>query len=270
MSALDPSTYPLGYMSQGGLATYLKCPEMWRRRYIEKDVGGRSGKMVRGSAVGNAEALSDWHYVDHGRPFTRSEVLDAYAEEWDFEAGKAEVDWEDEDPAETKDRGAAALAEYHDIVVPFLPQPTGVERAARLTFPDVDWEFIAYLDLEHADTVIDRKASTASFGQQKADQDLQATAYLATRRAEGNPAERFEFHRILPKKKPDTEVVTTRRTDAQLDAFLRLLHQVAGEIGWRVENDVWHGAPPGAWWCGKKCSYWESCPYGGLYQRGGS
>jgi hypothetical protein len=62
-------------------------------------------------------------------------------------------------------------------------------------------------------------------------------------------------------------VLPTRRTDAQLDAFVDRLFAIAAEMAWRTEYDVWDGIrEPGSWFCSQKfCGFWDSCPYGGAH-----
>ncbi len=89
-----------------------------------------------------------------------------------------------------------------------------------------------------------RKVVKRRMAQSDADGDLQATAYLAARRAEDNPAREFRFHTAIKNRTPTAEVVSTSRTDAQLDGLLDRPSSRCGRgrMAWRVEMDVWDGA----------------------------
>lgn len=268
-------TLPIDHLSVSSIRTLRQCPERWRRRYVEREYEPASGPMVIGKAVGAAEAQSDHDWMESDEPMSTADVLDAFADEWEVAAAE-DVDWREEQPAALKDSGAEALRAYHDSLIPETPKPIAVERRAEL---DVEGEgvevgFVAYLDLEvTGGVVIDRKVTQQRWSQAKADDDLQATGYLAARRAEaeslgGEPATGFAFDAMVRTRKPYAERIPTERTDEQLDAFLGMVTGAAEELRWRTESGNWSYAPDGAWWCGEKfCGYWSSCPAGGLLRR---
>lgn len=260
-----PRHLPVKHLSVTSIGTYLKCPERWRRRYLENEYEPSSGKMLAGKAVGAAEAAHYQTQIDTGTGLALSDVLDAFTDEWQLAADTTEVDWGEDKPTEIKDSARVALERYHLDVAPEI-QPTSVERPFTLRFPDTDWTVTGYLDLEEADDVVsDLKVKGKSISQADADSDMQPTTYMLARRTEGRPASEFHFH-LLNRgvKAPYAKVIPTQRTDAQLDAHLRRIVGVAAEIAWRAENEHWQGAVPGSWWCSQKmCGFWESCPMGG-------
>ncbi|MGH2954671.1 MAG: PD-(D/E)XK nuclease family protein [Thermoanaerobaculia bacterium] len=273
---------PVDSLSVSSIRTLRQCPERWRRRYVERHYEPPSGPMVAGKAAGAAEAASDHTWIETDAPLSADDVLDVYSDEFDQATAEEEVDWKGERPATLKDSGAGALRVYHNTLIPETPKPIAVERKAELTVEgelDIEGEsgevvFVAYLDLEVADgTVIDRKLTKQRWSQEKADADLQATAYLAARRAEADsagaePASGFAFDAMVRVQKPYAERVPTERTDEQLDDFLGRILGAASEIAWRSETDHWDYAPDGAWWCSERsCGYWSSCPGGGLFRR---
>jgi hypothetical protein len=227
--------------------------------------------MTLGKAVGAAEAQSDHTWIESGEPLDTDQVLDAYADEFEQAAGE-DVDWQGDKPATVKDSGVGALKAYHRDVRPEMAVPIEAERESRFDVAHEDGsavEFVAYLDVETDDgIVIDRKVSKAKWSQQKADDDGQPTAYMAARRAEGDPATGFAFHPMVRTKQPYAQNIPTERTDEQLDNFLLAILGAADEIAWRTETETWGFAPDGAWWCSQKsCGYWSACPAGGLYRR---
>lgn len=259
-----PSRLPVENLSVSAVNTYLRCPERWRRRYVDREYEPPSGAMILGSAIGAAEGHADQVVIDGEPRPTTEDVLDLYAAEFDERADREEIQWGSETAGETKDVGVLAVKAYERFVVPDL-KPISVEREFRLEFDGVDWGFRGFLDLEEEDgSVVDRKVRKSKLGQGDADGDLQPTSYLLARRSEGNPASEFRFHTMVKTKQPYAEVVPTGRTDAQLDAFIDRVYQIAAEIHWRLETDNWAGAAPGAWWCSRKmCGFWDSCPMGG-------
>lgn len=259
-----PTRLPVGNLSVSSLNTYLRCPERWRRRYIEREYEPSSGAQILGSAIGAAEGHAYQLQVDdEPRPST-ADVLDLYAEEFDERAGRDEVIWHDEKPGEIKDVGVLAVRAYEEHVVPTV-HPVSVEREFRLQFDGVEWGLTGYLDLESDDdAVCDLKVRKSKLSLVDAAADIQPTTYLLARRAEGNPASGFDYHTMVKTKKPYAEVVVTSRTDKQLDALVARVYRIAAEIHWRLETDNWAGPVPGAWWCSERmCGFWPSCPMGG-------
>lgn len=255
---------PVDRLSVSSLNTYVQCPERWRRRYILREYEPPSGAIVVGKAAHAAEQQSDATWIESGEPLDTEAVLDHFADEFDLAAEDDEVDWGSEKPGAYKDTGAGALRAYHRDIVPVMAAPERSEREAWLTVDDI--ELIAYLDVELADgTVVDRKVTKQRFGQDKADRSAQATCYSAIRRAEDGEIPGFDFHAMVRgKSKQYAEVVSTTRTDAQLDWFVQRIYDTAQEIEWRTEADHWAYAPDDAWYCSAKfCGYWAECPGGG-------
>lgn len=260
-------------LSTSSLGTLRKCPERFRRRYVEREYEPPSGAMTLGSTVGAAETQSDHNWIEEGAPLEVADVQDLFSDEWDL-VDASEVDWRMDKPAALKDAGTTIIERYHAQVLDEMSAPP-VESERRLRFAVEDPEdgaevpFVAYLDVETEDgIVIDRKVTGQKWNQKKANHDIQATAYLAARKVEGEPAREFSFHTMVRVKSPYAETWETQRTDARMDHFLVEILEAAKEISFRVEHDVWGYAPEGAWWCSETmCGYWTSCPAGGLLRR---
>jgi hypothetical protein len=259
-----PTKLPVEHLSVSSINTFLKCPLRWRHRYIDRLYEPPSGAMILGSSVGAAEGHAYQLQVDEeDRPSTE-DVLDLFAEEFDDRAEREEVQWGSESAGSIKDVGVLAVKAYERDIVPAV-KPISVEREIILDFEGVDWKLKGFLDLEEEDgAVVDLKVRKSKLGAADALSDPQPTSYLLGRRAEGNPAPEFRYHTMVKAKVPYAEVVSTVRTDRQLDAFTDRVYQVAAEIAWRLEMDNWSGAVPGAWWCSERmCGFWQSCPMGG-------
>lgn len=257
MSVLDlarprvdpPAVLPVDYLSLSSLRLFMRCPESWRRRYIDHNPEPPSGKMVLGGAAGAALAQHYGRQIESGQGLSTDDLVDEFASEWEDRIDREEVDWRKDTPGALKDSGVGALRLYHVAVAPRVV-PVSVEREFELSWPGVDWRLTGFLDLESADGRLgDYKLSARRLSQADADADLQPTVYCAARRAEGNPAAGFDFHVMARTKQPTVEVIDTPRTDRQLDLLTDRIFTLAREIHWRTENDVWSGAPPGTWFC---------------------
>ncbi len=264
MTTLEiPRSLPVDHLSATSLSTFLRCPERWRRRYVDREYEAPSGSMVLGSAVHAAEAWADSMQIESGeRP---GDVRDVFSDEWDERSEREEIEWGQDKPGDVKDTGVKAIEAYDRDVAPHL-EPVGAEREFKLELADVDWGFLGYIDMEEADgAVVDRKVRGTRMSKAVADTEIAVAPYLLARRAEGNPAPVFKFHTLVKTKTPYAEIVPTVRTDRQLDMFVDRLYAVAAEMAWRLETDNWSMAVPGAWWCSHRmCGFWDSCPGGGL------
>jgi putative RecB family exonuclease len=265
MTTLEiPTRLPVDYLSVSSIRLYLQCPMKWKRRYIDREYEPANGPMVLGSSVGAAEAQADHTQIDTGDRLATTDVLDLFSDEWEDRTGREDIDWRDDKPGQLKDAGIAVVQEYERTVGPNL-RPVSVEREFSLEFEGVDWTVTGYFDLEEEDDVVaDRKVRGRKMSPADAHVDIQPTMYLLAKRAEGNPAPRFDFHTLVRTKTPSVEVISTVRTDTQLDHFTDRILGVAAEINWRLESGVWQGAVPGSWWCSSRfCGYHASCPMGG-------
>lgn len=262
-----PRTLPVSSLSVSSINQFIRCPEKWRRRYIEGAYEPVGGAAVIGSAVGAAEGRNYQDKIASGEDLPEQDVLDIYADEFDLKAESEQITWGDDKPGKLKDLGAKVLPVYHRLIAPTV-KPKAVERQFQLTFEDADWTFKGYIDVEETDdTVRDLKVKARGMSQADADSDLQATSYLLAKRSEGHPAPRFVFDQMVKVQAPEAKHVQpmpTTRTDAQLDAFVGRVYGIAAEIHWRLETDNWAGAAPGTWWCTAKwCGFHSTCPMGG-------
>lgn len=275
MLLTPPRHLPVDHLSLSSIALYQKCVIRWKRRYIDAEPEPISGAAIAGRAFGNAARDSYGNKVQTGQLLSTADVLDAYSDSWELALAQDGelVDWEDEKPGRIKDSGYRVLPVYHQLVAPTI-KPLAVERRFTIKLPDVDWTVTGYMDVECADEIPDLKLRTRSKGhisQAEADSEPQPGFYLLARRAEGFPARNgFAYHssvraaRGIAVKPGDVAVTYTQRTDEQLDALVELIYQVAAEIQWRMEYDVWTPPPATAWWCSRDwCGFWDSCRFGG-------
>lgn len=260
-----PRVLPVKHLSASSMGLFWKCAEAWRRRYILKIPLPPNANMLAGRAVGDALAA---YYSSKiaGETLSGSEVDDLCV--IGFDRGAEEVSF-DKEPAETmREHCRSGVAEYLELLAPEV-RPASVERKIEMAFPGAEWRVVGYLDIEdEGGEVIDVKFKKDAVKQADADQDPQATLYLAGRRAEGKPAPRFLFHgglRKPPKTAPRWQAVATERSERQLDAFEARIAQTARAIARCVETGDWSYATPAGWWCSESfCEHHSSCAGGGL------
>jgi hypothetical protein len=256
-----PATLPVEYLSVSSLNLFERCPESWRRKYIEHQYEPPSGKMLLGGAAGAAEAQHYGLQIERGEGLVIEDVLDEFSAQLDDRASREEVDWQGEQPGALKDSGVGALRIYHAAIAPTVT-PVSVEREFSLSWEGAPFTLTGYLDLEDSGgAVCDLKMSKQRWSEDKARAELQPTVYLAARRAEGNPAPEFQYHTMIRTAQPKAEVVPTIRTERQLDLLTTRIFSIAREIEWRWLNDCWRGTAPDLAWMCRGCGFASSCPW---------
>lgn len=250
-------------LSASSLALLHRCPELWRRRYLALERPPRSGAQHLGAAV-DAGASAAWRARMAGEEEPEA-ALAAYAEA--FERPGGEVDFGLDGPRELRERGRAALRAY--LAAPAARVvPVAVQREFALALaPGLSWSLIGRIDLETEDAAIDLKVKARHLGPAEAERSLQASLYLAARRAEGLPAARFAFHSLRHGSAPELRVVPTGRDPRRLDGALarvalaaRLIAALAERLG---PEGPWPLADPEGWACSRRwCPAYGTCPGG--------
>ena len=186
---------PVRTLSHSAIDTYLKCPEKFKRRYLDNDWEPRSPAMVLGSACGGAFDVNWKQKVVTRADMAQEDILDAYSDSWDNTVEEQETIWESEKQLSTmKDKGAIVVANYIEKAAPAV-QPVASERRVEMHWEGADWSFVGVLDVEtETNGIIDTKVKNKNLSLADLDSDLQSTAYLMLRKAEGNPADSFAFH----------------------------------------------------------------------------
>jgi hypothetical protein len=263
-----PDGRPLRHLSKSSLELFKKCPEAWKRRYLDGVREPGSVAMAAGSALSSALAAYFQGAIDGHRP-SPGEVDDRLVWALARELERAEPR-EGEDAGHAREGARDALRAYLDDVAPSV-RPLATERRAEVRFPAAEWSLVAYLDLETEDAaVVDYKLAKPG-GQhvsaQRAANDLQKRLYLLCRLREGAPAERFEWHSGLSHEPSSGErwrVIEGRASEHELRNFEAEVAQLARRIVRCAETGDWGYSAP-AWWCAEPtCVHWPSCPGGGL------
>ena len=264
-----PRDLPTGSLSYSALMEYLRCPLKYKQRYIDNLWEPRSAPLLLGRSFDIAASSNYTQKIESQTDLPEEQVLDEFSSAWDRELTRndePEVVFDPDEPeGKVKDKGVRVVQTYVERIAPHV-QPVHVQRRLSMHFPDTNWSFSGVLDVEtDSQVVADMKVKGKMFSQAELASDIQSTSYLALRRANGEPARRFEFHlfRTLTNGvAPD--IIPLERMHKSLDTFEARLVMTAREIAWRAENEHWTGALPGSWWCSNRyCGFWKTCPFGG-------
>jgi RecB family exonuclease len=252
-------------LSVSSMKLLERCPERFRRRYLCGEHEPTNGPMLVGRAVGQAVTAYYAAQIEDGTRLAESDADDVLLA--GFDEGAAATDFGDDEPGELTERARSALRAYLNLLAPSTKAAT-LERRVETGFEGAEWSFLCYLDIEDEQgDVIDLKVGKAHVTQQKADRDMQASAYLLARLAEGRPARRFRFHSVVtkePRAAPQALEVETERSRGQLALFERRIARAARLIERYSNGGDWPLSSPEGWWCSASmCAFWENCEGGG-------
>lgn len=254
----------LDHISPSQIAMYLRCPRQWEYRYIDGIIAPPSISLIVGAAYHDALAVNFMQKITSQQDLPLGDVLDAFSTSWDrqltrrvtVEDGEQEefedVDLQEESPGAAKDVGISLVDVYHHAVAPGI-QPVAVERSCEIEIADL--KLVGRIDLEEDNGKIDdHKTSARSKTQDDVDRELQPSAYGLLVM---HPVD-FDFHVAVKKKKPEIQIINTRRTAADIVWFLRLAEQV-----WALMNTGVYPPNPMGWWCSERfCGYYSMCKGG--------
>jgi len=227
-------------------------------RYLEGIKIPPAGVMIQGSAYHKAIAsdlvsvkethdllpLSDVRdiFSTHFDEQVHQKVSSDDGEEFEFD----NINWEEQDPGEVKDKGIELVELYHCTTAPGII-PVEVEN--KLTSDINGDEFVLIADVVTEDVIIDHKVKKRRFSEAELKQDLQATAYTYFYRKP------FQFHQALKLKTPTIDIAETERSQSDWGFFETLVPKIKQAI----TSGIFYPNPTG-WHCSESfCGYFALC-----------
>lgn len=181
------------YLSYTSISTYIKCPELFYRRYIlgEKEEGVIP--FVIGKAFHRSMEQNFTHKIAHGVDLSNRSVEIIFNEAFDESAAEDGFNVKD---LEDEKRVAWRLVEqYHREMAPFIT-PLAVEKKLEMDLPGTKIKkLIGYVDLiTDKNVVVDYKAAAWPWADALVTQSLQPTVYgLLLNKGTLH----FEYHMII-------------------------------------------------------------------------
>lgn len=253
------------YLSVSQVGTFSRCPEQWRRRYIEKEVIPPGIAARVGTGVHKGAEVNWKEKVQTGRDEPLNVVQDAARDAYKKglldgvyippqEKGSAKKDM-----AEGVDVVTSLAEVFHRDMAPTI-MPRYVEKKVEYQDPRLPVPFIGYIDLITEDLRLsDMKTAARSWSQAKADEDLQATGYWKfVQELLGQEPSSITFDVLVKNKTPKYQVIETTRQAADWDALVARCQTMLK----MVEAGIFPPAETGSWICSPRfCGYWWTCPY---------
>lgn len=254
------------HLSPTQLDLYCKCPEAYRRRYIEREVIPPGIAILQGQSVHRAAEINFRQKLSTRVDLPILEIVEAAAASFD-EQKAGEVSLSRDEMArgasvvlgEAKDEAVKCAEVLARDIAPEY-QPVLVEEKVRIVLDNSPRDLLCILDMaDERGIVSDYKVSGKRKSQADADSSVALTTYAAAHRiATGKLPSELRLEVIVKNKTPVRQVVSTTRAKADFVALAARVNAVQSSI----DAGSFPPATPGAWWCGPRwCGYWSTCPY---------
>ncbi len=254
------------YLSPSQIEMACKCPEAYRRRYIEGERRPPGFAMLRGSGVHGGAAWNFRQKIGTHEDLPRKEIVDAAVSTFETRLDADDVEMTPEEasrgrPVIVSESVATVvrLAGFHaDRQAPDY-QPRLVEQTVRLSLPGASHDLLGKLDvMTEVDEIVDIKTAGKSKSQADADRSIQLTSYAALAKAYDGTDARLTLDVIVDAKQTKRQVLETTRGPADFRALAARINAVLRMI----ESGNFPPTTPGAWWCSTRwCGYAATCPY---------
>lgn len=250
------------HMSASQLEMFARCPESWRRRYLEKDIIPPKLAMLKGSAVHAGAEHNMRQKIESHQDLPTTEIIDAavscYEEKVKHDGYQLGKDETANDVAKQKD-GVALMAATHAAEQAPDYQPVAVEQRFRIDLPDISHDLVGVIDLvTDKGEVIDFKTSKKFYSENDVEVSPQLSLYAAAQNQEEVTVKLDILVEPTVKNPVRRQVVEAKRDKTDLPIIARRVTVVSKTI----DAGLFPPAAVGSWWCSESwCGYWSTCPY---------
>ena len=263
------------HLSPSQIDLFTKCPEAYRRRYIEREVIPPGIAMAKGTGLHGGSETNFRQKIETWRDLPESDIVDAAVATFETELDRRGYQLSDEEMArgatvviaEAKD-DVAAMAKAHAKSQAPEYQPVLVEEPVRIEMPDADYDMFGYLDLlAHEptetpswDAIVDFKTGAKARPKGDVDSSVQLTFYAAAAHIiREKPVDEVRLEVLIKGSQGvRRQLLTSTRDEHDYAALTRRVQAVWAA----VQAGVFTPAKPDAWWCSPRwCGYWHTCPF---------
>lgn len=257
----------MNHLSPSQLSLLQRCPEAYRRSYIEKEKIPPRVAMLRGRGVHEGAQVNWKQKKETYEDLPKSDIIDASVAAFEaeladgYELSPKEVAIGAEKViGEEKDRVAAFGGLFADKIAPdyqpiIVEQPFSIELGDDL--PTLDGVVDLYTD-ERVN--VDFKTALKSKNVSEAAHSIQLTSYAAGIKAiTGQFPVETRLDVLVSTKDPKRQIISRCTTH---EDFAALKNTIVAALS-LIDAGVFMPASPSlAWWCSPNwCGYWSTCPY---------
>lgn len=257
---------PKPHISHSQLSMFWRCPEQYRRRYMEQERIPPGIAMMTGSAVHKGIETNFKRKIETHEDLPANQIVESSVAAWnDGLKGGYALSEEEEGfgrqhvLAEAIDQ-IAKLATLHATNQAPEYQPTEVERTTRIVFPDAPVDLLAITDLrDDQRRVTDFKTAARSKPAAEVHTSVQLTIYAAAYWVDhGIPPSAVHLDTLVKTKTPKRQLLTSTRDVSHIAVLVRRINATLAAI----RSGAFTPCPPDAWQCSDRwCGYFRTCPY---------
>ncbi len=244
------------YLSVTQIKMFLRCPLQYKFRYIDGLKIPPTSSLTLGKSVHSALEGNYRQKIETKQDLPAEKMLDLFSDRWEKEVQETIFD-EDENAGTIKDDGIKLVGIYHGQISPTI-QPKLVEKEFNLSFENVNYTLKGIIDLVDVEgTIIDHKTAKRSMMTEDVESNIQLTCYsLAYRSLFGTPEKELRFDVMVKTKIPKLQQISTSRTQADIDRFLK----VVGYVSKAIQSGLFYPCEDRQTcsWCGYRgiCKSW--------------
>jgi hypothetical protein len=254
------------HLSATQLDMYARCPEQYRRRYIEGEIIPPGIALIVGGSLHKGAEVNFRQKIETHQDLPAEDIIEIAAEEFSTRTAGEYALTDDEHArgigvviGEAKDM-TASLARVHALQQAPDYQPVSVEHTTRIVLPKASRDLLAITDLrDDQGRVTDLKTASRRLAPSAVDTSLQLTIYAAAFQVDnGQPPSEVRLDVLTKTKTPARQLLRGRRDERDLQALANRINETLRAI----EAGIFPPCPTDAWVCAPKwCGYWATCPY---------
>ncbi len=250
------------HLSPSSLSTFRKCPEQWRRRYVNGEKIAPGIAMHRGKGTHGAAEVNHLQKRDSWVDLPLDVLQDAAADAYDASIEKYGVILgADQSPADVgagKDAAVALTKVYLEKIAPTI-QPVLVEEPITIDM-GLDLPLLMYLDVYTIDNRIpDLKTASKKKSQLEVDVSSQLTAYAKGIHVKtGEWPKEVSLEVMVTTKTPGHQHLASTRNEADWQRMVACLDLMLKQI----KAGLYPPCDPASWACSPRwCGYYKTCRY---------
>lgn len=252
---------PSPHLSVSQIEMYIRCPQQYKRRYVDGIVAPPGVALVEGSSHHEALAFNNNGKVKTGNDSTTKDVADMFVSSFDKRKKDVE-DWEGEKPDDIVSRGVVLVGEYMKSFAPRLtPEAVEFEVTKKigpvtvLGYVDVLGRMKKLVGSNSAKTVVDYKTVSRKKSEDELKSSLQLSFYGMAVSDSGSKKTDVGYCNLM-KKTGKVEWQTVELTLARMLWFRRVTLMVADAIS----RGSFPPTDPSNWCCSERfCGYYSKC-----------
>lgn len=250
------------HLSASSLGLFAKCPEAYRRRYVEGERGKPNVAMIKGKAFHAAVEANMNAKMQSGKElpilYLATIANDVMSD------GIKECDDNDDDGKQASD--VVDQVQFHQINQSPDYQPTATEIPFRIELDACGHDYVGYIDMTGTlietgePVIVDWKTAKKKPANNSQHDSLQLTGYFASQASELGNHVQLRLDYITSGKTKRTRHVLETRRDADDVAALAQRIAIASKT---IEAGIFPPASvESAWWCGATwCQYHSTCKF---------